>query len=116
MGPAVVFVVFGVGKFANHASEASSFATYGLPAPGLFADAIGVLEIFGGLALLLGVALGPAALLLAGDMIGAIIVSGVARGETVSLTLAPALLAAMCALLVIEWRKRRPRRRGQGRG
>ena len=41
-----------------------------------------------------------AALVLAGDMVGAIIVSGIAKGEIVSLTLAPAELAAM---LIVLW-------------
>ena len=29
-----VFVVFGVGKFVNHAAELASFKSYGLPVPG----------------------------------------------------------------------------------
>ena len=40
--------------------------------------------------------------MLAGDMIGAIVVSGVANGEIVSLTLAPALLIAMIVQLLAE--------------
>ena len=96
----VVFVVFGAGKFVNHASEAASFASYGLPWPDAFTDAVGAVEIAGGLALLAGVALAPVALVLAGDMVGAIVVSGLLRWEWISLTLAPALLAAMVALLL----------------
>jgi putative oxidoreductase len=91
---AAVFVAFGAAKFIDHASETSSFESYGLPSPGLFADVIGVLE-------LAGVATRLIALLLAGDMIGAIVVSGVLRGETVSVTLAPALLVAMAAVAVL---------------
>jgi hypothetical protein len=34
-------------------------------------------------------------------MVGAIVVSGIARGETVSLTLAPALLVAMILLMYL---------------
>jgi uncharacterized membrane protein YphA (DoxX/SURF4 family) len=41
----------------------------------------------------------PAALVLAGDMIGAIVVSGIAKGELISLTLAPAELVAMLVLM-----------------
>ena len=97
---AAVFISFGVGKFVNHASETSSFRGYGLPWPGLFTGAIGVLELLGGVLLALGLLTGPAALALAGDMIAAIILSGILHGETVSLTLAPAMLIVMLALLL----------------
>jgi putative oxidoreductase len=96
-----VFLVFGAGKFVNHASDASSFRTYGLPWPNAFTDAIGVLELAGGVLLAVGLATRAVAVLLAGDMIGAIVVSGLLRGETVSLTLAPALLVATVALVVL---------------
>jgi putative oxidoreductase len=95
----VVFVVFGIGKFSQHATEVDSFRTYGLPAPEAFVDAIGVLEIAGGLMLIAGVLVRLAALALAGDMAGAIVVSGIKEGELISLTLAPALLVAMLVLL-----------------
>ncbi len=94
-----VFVVFGIGKFFNHTSELASFKTYGLPAPGAFVVVIGVMELAGGLLLIIGVFTRPAALVLAADMIGAILVSGIAKGELVSLTLAPAELVAMLVLL-----------------
>jgi putative oxidoreductase len=100
-----VFVVFGAGKFVNHASEVASFDSYGLPAPDAFVYAIGALEIVGGLLLIAGVAVALAALALAGDMVGAIVLSGIKEGEIISLTLAPALLAAMLFLL---WRRRSP--------
>ena len=94
-----VFVAFGLGKFVNHASELASFKTYGLPAPELFVLVIGVVEVVGGVLLIAGVYTSLAALVLAGDMVGAIIVSGIAKAEIVSLTLAPAELAAMLILL-----------------
>jgi putative oxidoreductase len=87
-----VFVVFGAGKFVNHASELASFKSYGLPAPELFVLVIGVIELVGGMLLIFGILTRPAALVLAGDMIGAIVVSGIGLGELVSLTLAPAEL------------------------
>lgn len=96
-----VFVSFGVGKFTSHASELASFRGYGLPAPDAFVYLIGVIEILGGLLLLCGVATRPAGLVLAANMAGAIVVSGLARGETISLTLAPAMLVAV---LLIAWR------------
>ncbi len=94
-----VFVVFGVGKFVNHASELASFKTYGLPAPEVFVAAIGVIELVGGALLIAGLLTRPAALVLAGDMVGAVLVSGIARGELISLTLAPAELVVMLVLL-----------------
>ncbi len=94
-----VFVAFGLGKFVNHPSELASFRAYGLPAPEVFVIVIGVIELIGGVLLIAGLLVRPAALVLAGDMIGAIIVSGIARGEIVSLTLAPAELIAMVVLL-----------------
>jgi putative oxidoreductase len=96
---AAVFIAFGIGKFTSHASELASFQQYALPAPDVFVYVIGVLEIVGGLLLLAGLLARPAALVLAADMVGAIVVSGVGRGESVSLTLAPLLLLAMIFLL-----------------
>ncbi len=95
-----VFVVFGVGKFVDHASEVASFRTYGLPWPDAFTYAVGALEIGGGLMLLVGLGTRLAALALAGDMVAAIVVSGILQGEAISLTLAPALLLAMLVLIV----------------
>ncbi len=92
---AIIFVVFGIGKFVNHASELASFRLYGLPVPAALTYAIGALEIVGGLLLVGGVLVRRAALALAIDMVGAIVVSGIGKGEVISLTLAPALLTAM---------------------
>ena len=94
-----VFVAFGAGKFVNHASELNSFRSYGLPAPGAFVIVIGLIELLGGVLLMTGVLTRAAALVLAGDMVGAIAVSGIAKGELVSLTLAPAELVVMVVLL-----------------
>jgi hypothetical protein len=111
LGPAAVFLLFGADEFVNHARNTSSFALYGLPDPSAFSFAIGSLEIVGALALLSGVALLPAAVALAGDMVGAIVVSGIALGELVSLTLAPVMLVAMLTLISRELSGRRPRSR-----
>jgi putative oxidoreductase len=104
--PGVVFIVFGADEFVNHSRNVRSFALYGLPSPSAFSYAIGTLEIVGGLALLAGIALLPVAIALAGDMVGAIVVSGIALGEPVSLSLAPAMLAAMLVLIARELRVR----------
>ena len=72
---------------------------YPLPAPGLFVYLVGALEIGGGLLLAAGLLTRLAALALAADMIGAVVVSGLTRGEFISLTLAPLLLVAMIILI-----------------
>ncbi len=106
-----VFVIFGLGKFVNHAAELASFETYGIPRPEVMVSVIGVLEVVGGAALLAGRAVAPAALLMAGNMAVAIVVSGIGEGEVVpSLTLAPVLLIVMGMLVWTEgshWRSRR---------
>ncbi|MGD9736456.1 MAG: DoxX family protein [Solirubrobacterales bacterium] len=95
-----VFVVFGIGKLTAHGHEVESFEAYGLPAPDAFVYLIGTLEIVGGALLLAGLLTRLIAVALAGNMIGAIAVSGIGEGEVLpSLTLAPALLAAMLFLL-----------------
>ena len=95
----LIFVVFGLGKFVSHASEARSFARYGLPWPGVFASAIGGLELVLGLLLLVGLATRLVALILAGDMIGAIATAGRVEGGAINLGLAPALLVVMLFLI-----------------
>jgi putative oxidoreductase len=99
LASAGVFVAFGLGKFVNHASELASFRTYGLPAPAVLVLVIGVVEVAGGVLLIAGIRTKLAAIVLAGDMVAAIIVSGIAKWEIVSLTLAPAELAAMVVVL-----------------
>ena len=80
-GAAIVFVVFGAGKFLNHGSELASFRQYALPTPAVWVYGIGVLELVGGLLLASGCLVRFAALALAADMVGAIIVSASAGGS-----------------------------------
>ncbi len=95
-----IFVIFGIGKFSSHGHEVASFQTYGLPFPDAFVYLVGTLEIVGGALLIAGLLVRPVAMVLAGNMVGAIAVSGVGQGEAwPSLTLAPALLVAMLFLL-----------------
>jgi putative oxidoreductase len=95
----VIFLIVGVAKFADHAAELASFRHYPLPAPEVFVYLVGAVEIGGGLLLIMGLLTRLAALALAADMTGAIAVSGLARGELISLTLAPVLLVAMLGLI-----------------
>ena len=96
----LVFLGFGVAKFANHDVEVDSFRTYGLPFPDAFVYLVGTIELVGGAALLTGIGVRLAAPVLAADMVGAIAVSGVAKGEWISLTLAPVLLVIVVSLWI----------------
>jgi putative oxidoreductase len=84
----IIFLIFGVAKFSDHSAELASFRHYPVPAPDVFVYLAGVIEIGSGLLLIMGLLTRLAALALAADMIGAIVISGLARGELVSLTLA----------------------------
>ena len=57
-----------------------NFTRWGLPAPGLFVYAIGIVEVVCGLALVLGIATRWAALVLALDMAGATLTAGLVDG------------------------------------
>ena len=95
----LVFIAFGIVKFTHYDQELASFEEYGLPAPEATVYAIGVLEVVGGLMLVLGLGTRVAALLLAGNMATAIVVSGIALGEWISLTIAPMMLL-LCLFLL----------------
>src|SRR5712691_7383037 len=94
-----IFIGFGMSKFTRHAAEARSFDHYGLPAPETLAYLIGVVEVGGAVLLIGGLLVRPAALMLAGDMVGAISTAGVKEGGAVNLGLAPALLLTMLFFL-----------------
>jgi uncharacterized membrane protein YphA (DoxX/SURF4 family) len=99
LGAGAVFIAFGAAKFTGHTTEVASFKSYGLPYPDEFVYSIGALELAGGALLIAGLGTRFAALGLAGDMVGAIVASGILQGEFISLTLAPVQLAVMTYLL-----------------
>src|SRR3954452_16522013 len=94
-----IFVVFGIGKFSQHQTEVDSFDKYGLPSPDTFVYLIGVVEVGGGVLLILGLVTRMAALMMGGDMIGAITIAGPKEAGQTHFGLAPALLIAMLYLL-----------------
>ncbi|TMR10053.1 DoxX family protein [Nonomuraea turkmeniaca] len=71
----VIFLVHGYQKFATMgiAGTTKFFESVGIPLAGVAAPAVAVLEVAGGLALILGAALPIAGTLLALNMIGAIV-------------------------------------------
>ena len=95
----VVFVAFSIGKFTRYDSESRAFDRYGIPFPEVTTYLIGVLELVGGLLLIVGLLTRPMTLALAGNMIGAITTAGRIDGGLVHLGLAPALLLVMLILL-----------------
>jgi putative oxidoreductase len=95
----VIFVAFGVGHFANHGSEVVDFRGYQVPFASLAVWAVGVVELSGGVALLLGLFVRLAAAVLAVDLVGVIATAGRVEGGFVNLGLASLLLAAMVFLV-----------------
>lgn len=78
----VIFLVHGYQKFATMgiAGTTKFFESIGVPLAGVAAPAVAVLEVVGGLALILGAALPIVGTLLALDMIGAIVFAHAASG------------------------------------
>lgn len=74
---AMVFVPAGLGKFVNHDAYVERFERWGFgAAAGEVAILVGVVEVVGGLCLALGVAPRAAAIVLAGNMVGALATAG----------------------------------------
>jgi putative oxidoreductase len=94
-----IFVSVSTGKFVDHMQEAMDFKSYGIPVPNTAVYVVGVVELVGGMLLLLGLFTRVAALFLAANMVGAISTAGVMEGGSFNLGLAPTLLVAMLFLL-----------------
>ena len=94
-----LFFLFSFGKFVRRDAEVRAFDRYGVPWPEVTVAVVGVLELVGGLLLVIGLLTRPAALALAGNMIGAISTGGRVEGGPIHLGLAPALLIVMLILL-----------------
>ena len=101
----VAFVIGGLPKFVAYGWEHDAFVRFGLPQAWAWVIAAGVIEISGGVCLIRGRFVVPAAVLLAVTMAVAIGVSGVKEGDVIpSLTVAPVLLAGC---LYVIWNTRR---------
>jgi putative oxidoreductase len=88
------FVQAGAGKFVNHDAYVRRFDRWGLPEPDLFSYAVGTLEVAGGLLLIAGILVRPVALVLAGNMVGALATAGRIDGGF-DLVAPPILLALL---------------------
>jgi len=107
----------GFGKFLNHAQEVRDFHGFGVPLPDLAVPLAGTIEVAGGLLVVIGLLTRPAALLVAANLLAALLTAGINVGGTFHLVVGPSLMLAM---LVLVWtgagaysadgrlRKRRP--------
>ncbi len=102
-----VFILGGIAKFVANGLEVRAFESFGLPVPHVFVVLIGIIEIGGGILLMVGALTRPTAAVLGAVMVGAIALSGIGHGDVIpSLTLAPVLLVAT---LFLFWRGDEPR-------
>jgi putative oxidoreductase len=90
----------GIGKFTDHASELADFRHYGVPVPHLAVPLAGVIEIVGGICVLLGALTRPAAVLVALNLLGALLTAGVTDGGTFHLVVGPVVMTAMLVLVL----------------
>jgi uncharacterized membrane protein YphA (DoxX/SURF4 family) len=96
----IIFIPAGLVKFVFHSWELHAFRSFGLPWPSALELAAGVLEVAGGVLLVLRRATVPTAVVLAVTMAVAITASGIGHGDVIpSLTLAPVLLAMLLYVL-----------------
>ena len=96
---AALYIPTGLGKFLNHDAYVERFERWGFgAAAGEVAILVGIVEVAGGLMLLLGVLPRLVALALIGNMIGALVTAGrIDGGQDVWL---PLVLIALLSLVV----------------
>jgi putative oxidoreductase len=90
----------GIGKFTDHAGELADFRHYGVPLPGLAVPLTGVIEVVGGLCVIVGYLVRPVAALVALNLLGALLTAGVTDGGTFHLVVGPCVMVAMVVLVV----------------
>jgi putative oxidoreductase len=93
------FIAAAFVKLSDHPQSTEDFQRWGLPDPGTFSYAISGIEIVFGLILIFGILPRFAALVLLGDMVGALATAGrIDHGPHLIL---PPLLGVLCLILII---------------
>ena len=90
----------GFGKFLDHAQEVRDFRGFGVPLPDLAVPLAGTIEVVGGILVVIGLLTRPAALLVAANLLGALLTAGINEGGTFHLVIGPSIMLAM---LVLVW-------------
>lgn len=96
----IIFIAHGLPKLLNSAGTAGFFGSIGVPMPAVSAIVIGLVEVVGGLCVLLGVQVRLAAALLALTMIGAIALAKFPLGFVGGWEFDLALLAGALSLML----------------
>jgi putative oxidoreductase len=104
--PTIVRVVTGLyfvgastGKFFDYSKEVDDFRGFEVPWPEVAVPVVGLVELVGGVLLIVGLLTRPAAILLALDMIGALATAGRVEGGSFHLVYPPILLLLMLFLV-----------------
>ena len=95
----IIFIVHGTMKFMQMSRTEHFFSKLGIPLPGVAAPAIALLEVIGGIALILGLGSRIFALLLTIDMLVAIAIDKVHAGFVGGWEFELVLLAGLLALI-----------------
>lgn len=94
----ITFVYHGYSKLTDLTMTSGFFESLGIPMAGFFALLVGLVEFLGGIALVLGVFTVPAALLLAGVMLVALLTTKLG-GPFVDMRLDLVMFAALLTLM-----------------
>lgn len=92
------FVMVSMGKFFDYSKEVDDFRTYEVPWAEVAVPFVGVIELVGGILLIIGLFVRPVAFVLALNMVGALATAGRVEGGSFHLVYAPALLVLMLFL------------------
>ena len=96
----VFLVGVGIGKFTDRASEIADFRHYGVPLPDVAVSLAGVVEIAGGVCVIVGFLVRPAAAVVALNLLVALLTAGITDGGTFHLVVGPLVMVAMIVLVV----------------